>query len=119
MVFTATTRLILGSRALYTTPMAPRPSSARISYRPKRSLLRSSISDTCSFSGFHGKVIVIAGLNVPEFSRHVRRGGMHSCVSGRRTAALTHNCVPALRRNQVTDVLPMGNFGLRPGTEKG
>ncbi len=31
------------TRFVDNTPMAPRPSSARISYRPKRSLLRSSI----------------------------------------------------------------------------
>src|SRR5690348_4323119 len=32
MVFNATTRPIVGSCALYTTPMAPRPNSPRISY---------------------------------------------------------------------------------------
>ena len=34
MVFTATRRPMNGSRALKTTPMAPRPSSPRISYLP-------------------------------------------------------------------------------------
>jgi hypothetical protein len=34
MVFSATMRPMSGSRALNTTPMAPRPSSRRISYLP-------------------------------------------------------------------------------------
>src|SRR6266850_2755622 len=35
MVLMATTRSMCGSRARYTIPIAPRPTSARISYRPK------------------------------------------------------------------------------------
>src|SRR6266700_634901 len=44
IAFTATKRSILGSRALYTTPIATRPVSDTISYRPKRLPQRVSIA---------------------------------------------------------------------------
>jgi hypothetical protein len=43
MLLIATMRLIFGSRARNTTPIAPRPISSRISYRPKRRFLDLSI----------------------------------------------------------------------------
>src|SRR5580700_8145651 len=91
--------------------MAPRPSSARISYRPKRSLLRSSISEFAAFR------VSLQRLNVREFSRSLpRRMEILACASGRRREQRLFHCVLLLRAapsyRRVT-------AGKRPGPGKG
>src|SRR5205814_10267708 len=102
IVLMATFRSIFGSRARYTTPIAPRPSSSSISYRPKLVPTRVAMVFLLNRAAYAGEYIAPVRTNQSDRAdRDCQNDSEHYAYSA---TSCPSSCRHTLQRESVNSI---------------